>query len=117
MGWLSGFRTRTQALRAEWPTRGTVLRGAWVGNNYWMAFDPGNGVAPFIILFHLERRGPGDWAIKVMDEADGPVWYNCPKTILAAAPNHHDAGYSKSWREGVALHHERRRARKTTYGS
>ena len=112
MGWLSGFQTRKEALRAENIDPDT-FRGAWVGNHYWFVLpaDKCDLRQPVICLALLERCGPGDWAIKIMDETSGPYYWTCPKTLLDLVPDP-QSGYSTDWRSCCAIAQERRRSRR-----
>jgi hypothetical protein len=119
MGWTSGYPSRRAAIAGEGleVDEVNVLRAAWVGNHYWFIHASGDDVAlPWIGLALLVRHGPGNWAVKVIDEASGPCYYTCPKSILEAAPEplHQEDpfGYAKQWRKDCAQAIERRAERR-----
>lgn len=136
MGWTYGWRTptvlrdhireqlgglipqpRTQAdavvsgLAGDRERRG-VLKDALVNrcHHYYAAFQPGDGTVTVIVcMFHGNSRSEDGWGYKDMDEACGPVIYDCPLSILDLATDPAPNEYAKEWRQNVRDYWARRR--------
>ena len=53
------------------------------GRHLWMLIQPKQGPS-FICLFKLSSYG-GDWGYKPIDESMGPVYWDCPASLIKQA--------------------------------
>lgn len=50
----------------------------------------------------IERHGATEWAVKSMDEAMGPCYYDCPARFIKATNKDNCFTFNASWREQYA---------------
>src|SRR5690606_13477279 len=70
--------------------------------------DLAEGESATFIRCDLLQGSDGEWGHKPLDESMHPYYYSCPLRYLDMAPVQ-----SAEWREGVRIHHEQRRTRRT----
>lgn len=105
MGWYFGYTHREQ-IRKE---VAEDCRSCWVGNVLWVCHtaDQSDIKKPFIGCYLIERRGPGDWGYKPMDETMFPYRFSCPPAYLQAVPDP-EFGDSTKWRASVLAYRQRK---------
>ena len=117
MGYTFPHHTKTKQLLVEEllgryfdPAGTTILDHSVRGNNLWVLIDWHGRDNKMIWLFRMEKTVPrlkgekATWGYKEMIEADGPLYYDCPKKFFKQAPeptnappNHMGTGYT--WRQ------------------
>jgi hypothetical protein len=92
----------------------TILDHRVKGNNLWVLIDWHGRNGKMIWLFRMEKtnkqslfgdkRAKALWGYNAMIEADGPLYYDCPKKFFKQAPEPANArpdhmGTGKTWRQ------------------
>lgn len=117
MGWdVYDIRYTKEAVLRDLDKAGSsweLLASRLIGKVYWQVFSipcQKNGVKRAIFCTLIERLNPDDgYAVKCMDEAMGPCYYDCPmKFIEIAGPSTHEG--VNNWRREVAKYHEKRKS-------
>jgi hypothetical protein len=68
------------------------------GRHLWMLIQPKQGPS-FVCLFKLSSYG-GDWGYKAIDESMGPVYWDCPVSLIQQADPPTTATATQ-WRKAV----------------
>tara|TARA_R100000805_G_C3620591_1_gene124307 strand:- start:408 stop:833 length:426 start_codon:yes stop_codon:yes gene_type:complete len=68
------------------------------GRHLWMVIQPKEGPS-FVCLFKLSSYG-GDWGYKAIDESMGPVYWDCPVSLIQQA-DPPTTEYATNWRNEV----------------
>ena len=78
---------------------GTILANSVRGNHLWFVYTDTKSNQPCILLALL-KKDSGCWGYKIMDETEGPYYYDCPKKFLKLQPVVYNKN-AKTWRESV----------------
>ena len=104
MGTISGYRSRQDVVddlvKQYSGDRFSIIdrKATNFGRHLWMLIKPKEGPS-FVCLFKLSSYG-GDWGYKAIDESMGPVYYDCPVSLLKQA-DCPTTEFATDWRDEV----------------
>lgn len=83
------------------------------GRRFWLAVESLKTGEKLVMLYLFERHG-NEWMYKPMDETVGPVYYDCPLSLLeltSDGPKDDMGEYAIAWRAHVRDYHQKRKNR------
>lgn len=117
MGWFYTHAQSKKEICDYIRSQKEVLDTRVVDNNLWalINFDRGDEAPSRGIALFLLDRSDGEWGYKSIDEGSGPLYYNCPITLLRKASNYRNLNpntkddisleRSTTWRKKALLYH------------
>ena len=111
MGSFSGYYSRndvvTDIVNQYTSERFSIIdrKATNFGRHLWMLIQPKEGPS-FICLFKLSSYG-GDWGYKPIDESMGPVYWDCPVSLIQQA-DPPTTEYATEWRDTIMQQHNLR---------
>lgn len=112
MGWTFLYDAPEKRHVIEEATReGEMLkcvRKSTVGNHLWTVWESKDNGKRYIVLFLLAKNR-GNWGYKDITESMGPLYYDCPLSLLKEAPV-----ANETWRDQVVEYHRNEKARRSS---
>jgi hypothetical protein len=117
MGSIFGWKTRDEIVAYAtsqdfWSKGVVILATRVVGSHVWQAIQlqDGRRMVSLVLILH----GGGEWGYKGMDETMGPVYYDCPLSLLELVGDP-IGSYAVAWREKVRAYHAAKKAKRTLH--